>query len=501
MARRRRGGAVKTARKTRRSQKKESEINGIADENTVEDVNDVNEGGCTNDSTNFSESGPDEPIVHHKKFGKIHVAGQSKNMIELDSPTNDCSKDDASIAGKFSSDGEKLGSIENNSFSNDGSVMDIMRGIEISGAKCRNNYSDFRKQSSVYKVENDIPLDGSVIIKPGTFSSNTISSSVKTNSFFDGSAHADLPSVNFFKVLQGIEMLERNVSTSPEFSRSLEKCENEFLVDTANCQPVFLDNDDVKATKKNVFPNPRVVLTDIKLENGSNVEFQNNEIEKMKLDNIKAMEFSSPDDTTFSDIQNETDDAMKKIENIVLDENPENSDSPVSKTSDEIVMEKKPSVIRNRTGSTDTTSSESSSTCGTGIRRSNRIRSIGMMKQKEKEHAVSKVEKCEIRSPVAGGSPAATPPVPGYDDKPVKVKSRWRRSSELEMHGGKSSTDMEVVSSTCPSPVNSFPSTSASSSSEPTPEEVEKIERERKEVEDGLRSFTILTENEYKMER
>ncbi|KAL0273974.1 UNVERIFIED_CONTAM: hypothetical protein PYX00_006522 [Menopon gallinae] len=501
MARRRRGGAVKTARKGKRGQKKESEINGIADENTAEDINDVNEGGCTNDSTNFSESGPDEPIVHHKKFGKIHVAGQSKNMIELDSPTNDCSKDDMRLSAKFSGDGEKLASIESNSFSNEGSVIDLIRGIEMSGGKCRNNYSDFRKQSSVYKVENDIPLDGSVIIKPGTFSSNTISSSVKTNSFFDGSSHADLPSVNFFKVLQGIEMLERKVSTSPEFSRSLEKCENEFLVDNANCQPVFLDNNDVKATNKNVFPNPNVVLTDIKLENCNNVEFQNNEIEKMKIDNMKSMEISSPDDTTLSDIQNDTDDAIKKIENIILDETRENSDSPVSKTSDEIVMEKKPSIIRNRTGSTDTTSSESSSNCGTGIRRSNRIRSIGMMKQKEREHAVSKAEKSEIRSPVAGGSPAATPPVPGYDDKPVKVKSRWRRSSELEMHGGKNSTDMEVVSSTCPSPVNSFPSTSASSSCEPTPEEVERIEREKKEVEDGLRSFTILTENEYKMER
>ncbi|KAG7208817.1 hypothetical protein KM043_015007 [Ampulex compressa] len=136
--------------------------------------------------------------------------------------------------------------------------------------------------------------------------------------------------------------------------------------------------------------------------------------------------------------------------------------------------------FRSRSGSTDTTGSESGSN-SSGVRRSSRIRSIGLMKQRsrgrglvtkpsidmsksslqherdkpvasiacaaqeikmenpaevlcDKENNVNKVTSTFDSFPSLSTSNNAT----GYDSdssKPVKVKSRWRRSSELEMGG------------------------------------------------------------------
>ncbi|XP_012233977.2 histone-lysine N-methyltransferase Set2 isoform X2 [Linepithema humile] len=135
--------------------------------------------------------------------------------------------------------------------------------------------------------------------------------------------------------------------------------------------------------------------------------------------------------------------------------------------------------FRPRSGSTDTTGSESGSN-SSGVRRSSRIRSIGLMKQRsrgrvvtkpnidvskvtlqqEKEKVVNninslvvqevKVENAETQSDKESNSSkistlldtlaplSANYNTTGYDSdssKPVKVKSRWRRSSELEMGG------------------------------------------------------------------
>lgn len=136
--------------------------------------------------------------------------------------------------------------------------------------------------------------------------------------------------------------------------------------------------------------------------------------------------------------------------------------------------------FRSRSGSTDTTGSESGSN-SSGVRRSSRIRSIGLMKQRsrgrglvtkpnidvsksifqqerekvasntnsiaqevktdnppetqcDKENSVSKIASAlDSLAPLTTSGNAT-----GYDSdssKPVKVKSRWRRSSELEMGG------------------------------------------------------------------
>ncbi|XP_018374739.1 PREDICTED: histone-lysine N-methyltransferase SETD2-like isoform X3 [Trachymyrmex cornetzi] len=135
--------------------------------------------------------------------------------------------------------------------------------------------------------------------------------------------------------------------------------------------------------------------------------------------------------------------------------------------------------FRGRSGSTDTSSENSSNS--SGVRRSSRIRSIGLMKQRsrgrglvtkpnidtskailqqEKEKVVNntnssitqevKIDNFEtqcdkeinfnkISTSIDTLTPLSTSySTTGYDSdssKPVKVKSRWRRSSELEMGG------------------------------------------------------------------
>lgn len=479
MARRKRGGATaattgKAARQTRNTRKKL--VNGTADpQYDVNDTSSFNHEG----NNGICDANKAEPIVHHKKFGKIRVEEENKELLN-ETSASDATKEDVRLEN--AEDGNE--SVENNQFSTDTSVMDIMRGIE--GYKVRNNF-DYRLQSSVYKAENDIPLDGSVIIKPGTFSSNTITSNVKSNAFYDASSAPDLSSVNFLKVLQGIEMLERDVTgnAGSEFTQ-----DDKFIMDTT---PVFVDSEEIKPAinieSKDFYHND---VDNLKLDGDEDSETMSKYDEEVKIEtNCKTID-SSPEDTMSSDIQNDTEETLKKMENIVIDEGGEASGSPTSKNSDE--ADKKLPAFRNRTGSTDTTGSESSLNSGAAIRRSNRIRSIGIKKQKEKEQQVNKSDK-EIRSPVPQGSPVATPPVPGFDERPVKVKSRWRRSSELEMHSGKQ--ENENTSPDCTSPVN----VPQGCVSEPTEEDLERLAREEKEVEAGLKSFTILTENEYKMER
>lgn len=238
-------------------------------------------------------------------------------------------------------------------------------------------------------------------------------------------------------------------------------------------------------------------------------------------------------------------------------------------------------AFRSRSGSTDTTGSESSSNCSSGVRRSSRIRSIGIMKQRaqnrgdtieasvissDKEGSETKTYEGRDSSDCCSGtdtqsdkenvtgitkvptpmsSPATmhgliTPGIPVYDIdscKPVKVKSRWRRSSELEMVGSRSS-DSELAAtpptpSLSPRPLISVAPSLSPRPATPTPNPTirpiipanvtnaavmpseqsvsgdgskkdsrsDRKEREDKETEERLRNFDRLVENEYLTER
>ncbi|XP_075214845.1 SET domain containing 2 [Lycorma delicatula] len=131
------------------------------------------------------------------------------------------------------------------------------------------------------------------------------------------------------------------------------------------------------------------------------------------------------------------------IEELVLSSiDSDKSVEPSAKNDEE---EKQP-MFRSRSGSSDTTGSgsESGSTSSSGRRRSSRIKTVVVSKQGNEKSS------CKSINPVTGSPVLAAPMIPGFDsDKPVKVKSRWRRSSELEMCSRVVSSDSVLtVSST-----------------------------------------------------
>ncbi|XP_015606823.1 uncharacterized protein LOC107273288 isoform X2 [Cephus cinctus] len=171
------------------------------------------------------------------------------------------------------------------------------------------------------------------------------------------------------------------------------------------------------------------------------------------------------------------------------------SDSKNLQNNQQIESDKK-TGFRSRSGSTDTTGSESGSN-SSGIRRSSRIRSIGLMKQRSRGRGLVTKPSIDLSKTVfqqerdknpstsmgtcqeskdnsdnqsetqsdreSNGTTnknltsfdSLTPPPTilantGYDSdssKPVKVKSRWRRSSELEMGSSSSSGSLTAIPS------------------------------------------------------
>lgn len=90
------------------------------------------------------------------------------------------------------------------------------------------------------------------------------------------------------------------------------------------------------------------------------------------------------------------------------------------------------------------------------VRRSSRIKSINVLKQRSKGHGLVKQAKTLSEPESESSTPPSTEsdkpsdpqsaPPSELDNKPVKVKSRWRRSSELEMNV---LTPAAVVIETC----------------------------------------------------
>lgn len=162
-------------------------------------------------------------------------------------------------------------------------------------------------------------------------------------------------------------------------------------------------------------------------------------------------------------------------------------------------------------------SNDSAESSPTGVRRSNRIKTISTMKQKTKGFGLVKtplkkalITQTKLKLEEMGSDSqekscdgsqtnAQTLPFPVPLEMPVKVKSRWRRSSELEMGAS--------------SPLNSpLASPSLPKSNLPPLEEENKIEEEKpdtplskeaydKIIEERMKQYEHLEENEYLCDR
>ncbi|GBP20595.1 Histone-lysine N-methyltransferase SETD2 [Eumeta japonica] len=159
-------------------------------------------------------------------------------------------------------------------------------------------------------------------------------------------------------------------------------------------------------------------------------------------------------------------------------------------------------------------SNDSAESSPTAIRRSSRIKTISTLKQKTKGYGLvktplkkalmtqTKLKQDELCSEneksgtdLSSGNSSNSPSFPVPSDMPVKVKSRWRRSSELEMN-----TNSPVVS----------PLASPSLPQKPPPKEEEQTTHNDKKdinmnyekiIEERMNQYRHLDENEYLCDR
>ncbi|XP_063617215.1 probable histone-lysine N-methyltransferase CG1716 [Cydia splendana] len=168
-----------------------------------------------------------------------------------------------------------------------------------------------------------------------------------------------------------------------------------------------------------------------------------------------------------------------------------------------------------RVAETAVNATESTESSPTGVRRSNRIKTISSQKQKSKGYGLVKtplkkalitqtklkLEENNSDSQEKSGDTATSiapnsPSFPVPSDLPVKVKSRWRRSSELEM-GANSPANSPLASPSLPQRLQPVPEAQnpEDQTHTLTKEAYDKI------IDERMRQFQHLDENEYLCER
>ncbi|KAI5640686.1 SET domain-containing protein [Phthorimaea operculella] len=186
-----------------------------------------------------------------------------------------------------------------------------------------------------------------------------------------------------------------------------------------------------------------------------------------------------------------------------------------------------PSLTPSSTLSDDSTSSrvteqnqnnsnDSAESSPTGVRRSSRIKTISNLKQKTKGYGLVKtplkkalITQTKLKLEEMGsdsqeksmdtslGAAPNSPSFPVPSELPVKVKSRWRRSSELEM-GASSPASSPLASPNLPhklQPINESSNHAEDSCPALSKEAYDKI------IEERMAQFQHLDENEYMCER
>lgn len=163
-------------------------------------------------------------------------------------------------------------------------------------------------------------------------------------------------------------------------------------------------------------------------------------------------------------------------------------------------------------------SNDSAESSPTGVRRSNRIKTISNLKQKTKGYGLVKtplkkalITQTKLKLEEIGsdsqekfyeGVPSNAPNSPSFPvpcDMPVKVKSRWRRSSELEM-GASSPASSPLASPSLP---QRMPALNENQSTLEDEQPFVPLSKEAydKIIEERMNQYQHLEENEYMCER
>lgn len=205
-------------------------------------------------------------------------------------------------------------------------------------------------------------------------------------------------------------------------------------------------------------------------------------------------------------------------------------DLQFSKDSLDVLTRPDPSLTPSSTLSDDSNSSrvteqnqnnsnDSAESSPTGVRRSSRIKTISNMKQKTKGYGLVKTplkkalitqtklkleemgsDSQDKSGDVSLNSTPNSPSFPVPSDMPVKVKSRWRRSSELEM-GANSPANSPLASPSLPQLLQLINECQTPPEEEQPPTTPLSKESYDRIIEERMRQYQHLDENEYLCER
>lgn len=302
----------------------------------------------------------------------------------------------------------------------------------------------------------------------------------------------------------------------------------------------FQDNDQEVTLEEHLeYGDDDEVITIVQIVEDDNQElYYNINIESPNETPLQQVENDVKDEQSEADIQNN----FSKLNLTQLESNPnspmdcsENVEvrtppckSPDPQILNDILIRPDPSLTPSSTLSDDSNSSrvteqnpnnsnDSSESSPTGVRRSNRLKTISTMKQKTKGYGLVKtplkkalITQTKLKLEEMGSDSqekienlqSNTPntltfPVPS--EMPVKVKSRWRRSSELEM-GANSPANSPLTSPGLPQKLPALEEVSKEPEEEPTVAPLSK-EAYDKIIEERLNQYQHLEENEYLCDR
>lgn len=243
---------------------------------------------------------------------------------------------------------------------------------------------------------------------------------------------------------------------------------------------------------------PEVVYDSVKTEEKDDLKVQ---LDKLKL--------TTDDDTETKKIKRSPKAIKKVTKKKQVNLNKESNSTP-NMSEEETKMDIEPVSQTNTEKIDNNYSTDSSSSSSTCIRRSSRIKTISIQKQRSKGHGLVKGSQKNISNTLnkdnkasdgdptksqdasqtvsnSQNSPIFPVPISDSEIRPVKVKSRWRRSSEMEM-GSRSPVTPPLSS---PNSNNKL-SDNASTDQKTSVDEA---------IQARLNQFQIIFENEYHCDR
>lgn len=257
-----------------------------------------------------------------------------------------------------------------------------------------------------------------------------------------------------------------------------------------------------------------------------------NIIEGMKSVEItEVVQETCTDDVIQDDISETTPEDNPVLESYTPESGSEevaniNSAEGVDNSNEDKSSDSNSKLNENDNGVSEKSSDNGASDGASTVRRSSRIRSINVLKQRSKGRGLVRAERLDkeklkniklepetipetvsdkIEETVALplDSPTFATPTLGLDNdqKPVKVKSRWRRSSELEMGSSSPLVLPPLISPQTIVEISEPPAEVCNPVAVKAIEKEEDSEAYDEEMEKRLRYYTTLTENHYLTDR